>query len=204
MSIPPSHLVTIGGLIFILAYWHLTEQQSSQASPARTGHSRFVQVASRLLPIVVGAGLIAQLLGWAVFPLPLPSGLAHWVTWLGHVILWGGIILAVWSRQTLGENWAHAADFQVIPGQSLVTAGPYRYIRHPIYVAFISFFIGTELILTSWLIVFALPLLGYIFWQARQEETLLAASFGQTYRSYQARTGMFLPRVAVDKSPKKA
>jgi len=114
---------------------------------------------------------------------------------IGHIALWSGVILAVWAREALGAHWAHAAEYQVLPGQELVTDGPYRWIRHPMYTAFLVIFLGTEIMLGSWLISLSIPLYVFMIWQTRKEERVLEESFGEQYRHYQRRTGMIFPRI---------
>lgn len=177
----------------VFLYWRIRERSARAAR--RSGHRRSVRLTIRLLMPAYAVLLLAQLTGLVQTTMPMPSGLKDTFFTIGHVVFWSGVMLAIWARETLGTAWAHAADFQIIPGQPLVVRGPYRYVRHPIHTGLLAMLIGAELALSSWLIALALPLGWLAWWQARKEEQLLIAAFGQSYQEYQQRAGMFLPRL---------
>ena len=79
----------------------------------------------------------------------------------------------------------------------IVTYGPYGWVRHPFYVAFILLAIGAALIARDVVTLAALPLgLVTLDWTARAEEKkLLASTLGTEYRAYRERTGRFMPRL---------
>lgn len=178
----------------VFLYWQVRDH-SVHESTQRSGHNRPVQRAIRwLMPLLAALNLV-QLLGLIQTSVPIPSGLRDTLFVFGHALFWLGAALAVWARETLGINWAHAAEYQIVPGQALITSGPYRHMRHPIYTGLLAMFLGIELALASWLLVLAILLVFLMHWQARKEEHLLLAAFGMSYKTYQQRTGMFLPRL---------
>lgn len=81
--------------------------------------------------------------------------------------------------------------------QSIVTHGPYRWVRHPFYVAFLLLLAGTAMVTRDAIALASLALGASILsWTARREERRLAESaFGAEYRAYRARTGRFVPRL---------
>lgn len=89
-------------------------------------------LASIIAGILSLAGLITTVLyvidpnwlSWASFPIP------NWLRWTGVGIATSGFALLQWSQNTLGKNWSDTP--RMIKGQSLITDGPYRVIRHPI------------------------------------------------------------------------
>lgn len=178
----------------VFVYWQLREQTASSTADL-SGHRRPVRLLIRLLMPAIAVLVLLQLAGLVQTSAHLPSGLNNTFFTFGHVAFWSGVILAIWARETLGKNWAHAANYQIIPHQSLIVHGPYRYIRHPIYAGMLAMFVGVELALSSWLIVLAIPFGWFARWQAMKEEQILLATFGQSYQNYQRRTGMFLPRL---------
>lgn len=102
--------------------------------------------------------------------------------------------LAAWASRTLGASWRIGVDEEA-PGP-LVTAGPYRWTRNPIFEAMLLALLG----LVVW--VPALPLaalwaasLLLVRAQAAREERFLAARFGAAYEAYAARTGRWAPRL---------
>lgn len=192
----------------VFAYWRIRERSAQATAGLRmakdrygwatshnSGHRRSVRLAIRLLMPLFAALLLMQLSGIVRIIIPLPAGLEGTLFVFGHAAFWSGVVLAVWARETLGAAWTHAADFQVIPNQPLIARGPYRLIRHPIYTGLVAMFIGIEMALSSWLIILAVALGWFAWWQAKKEEQLLTATFGQSYEAYQQQTGMFLPRL---------
>jgi protein-S-isoprenylcysteine O-methyltransferase Ste14 len=78
----------------------------------------------------------------------------------------------------------------------LVTWGPYRFVRHPSYLAYFLLFTGLLVMwpnLLTFVPLVAIP--GYIR-ATDKEERLLEAHFGNEYKEYQRRTGRFFPRLS--------
>lgn len=112
----------------------------------------------------------------------------------GALLYLGGLATALSARCQLGPNWSNVEDRRVVSGQSIVTGGIYRFLRHPIYVGDVLLLIGLELALNSWLVVgVAIPLL-FVARQAGAEERRLAETVPE-YAAYRARTWRFIPFV---------
>ncbi len=110
---------------------------------------------------------------------------------IGLALLVAGLGLAVWARVHLGRNWGMPMTERTEP--ELVTSGPYRFVRHPIYSGILLATIGTALAVTLyWLIVF-LVLATYFIYSARVEERLMGASFPGAYAGYREKTKMLVP-----------
>lgn len=130
-----------------------------------------------------------ELLAWAELPLP------QWAQWLGVVL--GGISLPLlaWTQLALGNNFS--PTLHVRREHKLVTSGPYRTVRHPMYTAlFLS--LSTILLLTRNSIVGVVPLAGLcviLLLRIPREERAMIEKFGDEYREYMKHTGRFLPRV---------
>ena len=77
----------------------------------------------------------------------------------------------------------------------LVTTGPYRLIRHPIYTGIIVAVTGTALATSLYGLIAAAVLLAYFAYSARTEERFLAERFPDTFPPYKARTKMLIPFV---------
>lgn len=133
--------------------------------------------------------LVVQTLFLDLFPISDQPTLLRIV---GTTIYFAGLVTAVIGRLQLGKNWVDLEEYQVLPGQSVVTYGIYRYVRHPIYTGDILLLIGLELALNSWLVLGAfIPMLVAIR-QALGEEALLSQAFPR-YRAYCAQTKRFIP-----------
>lgn len=82
-------------------------------------------------------------------------------------------------------------------GHDLVETGPYRWIRHPIYLAYLVSYVGGGL-LSANLVLTCAPVTMYailVFLRMGQEEQVLVSLFGQRYIEYMERTGRLLPRL---------
>lgn len=105
-----------------------------------------------------------------------------------------GAALAIFSRALLGRNWS--ATVQLKQDHELVTSGPYRLIRHPIYTGLLSLFLGNAVMVGDWRGLLAVAIVFASFWRKlRLEELWLAAHFGEPYRLYQVRTKALIPAV---------
>lgn len=100
----------------------------------------------------------------------------------------GAVVLVWWSIRTLRPSER---------GQVLCTAGPFRYVRHPLYASFLSWFdFGFAIYLGHWAFVaWAIALHPVWHWVIRKEERVMEDQFGQAWRDYAARTGRFFPRI---------
>jgi len=153
----------------------------------------FILVALRLAGLAGMAGLIAYLIdpaymAWAAVPLPV------WLRWTGVGLALIAGSLLVWMFRTLGRN---LTDTVVTRKQhTLVTTGPYRWVRHPMYASAALAIVGNSLVAASWFIFAAGCLaLSLLVIRTRKEEQNLIARFGDEYRDYMQRTGRFVPRL---------
>ena len=111
----------------------------------------------------------------------------------GFVAVGAGLGLAVWARRHLGRNWGMPMTQKVEP--ELVTSGPYRRIRHPIYSGIILAMIGTAIATSMYGLILVLVLSGFFVYSARTEERYLAEEFPESYPKYRRSTKMLIPFV---------
>jgi protein-S-isoprenylcysteine O-methyltransferase Ste14 len=125
---------------------------------------------------------------WSLFPLP------DWVRWLGAAV---GILfvppMIAWTQRSLGRNVSTTVIIR--DGHRLVTHGPYRWVRHPLYSLGTLFFLSLALIAGSWFLL-AVMVCGAPLLLARTpiEEAKLIEQYGDQYRDYMKRTGRFFPK----------
>jgi protein-S-isoprenylcysteine O-methyltransferase Ste14 len=104
-----------------------------------------------------------------------------------------GLGLAVWARVCLGRNWGTPMSEKV--DAELITTGPYRYIRNPIYSDIILAAIGTALAV-SWLWVVVAVFMGaYFGYSATVEAQTMERLFPNEYPAYKRSTKMLIPFV---------
>jgi protein-S-isoprenylcysteine O-methyltransferase Ste14 len=129
--------------------------------------------------------------GALTVPLPFASVLQGF-----GIILWlAGGGLALWSERNLGRFTR--PEIEVLADHRLITTGPYRWMRHPLYTAFLMLSAGVALLLlNALLIVLFFVACGIAQRRAVLEEALLGSEkgFGDAYARYMEHTGRFLPR----------
>ena len=123
---------------------------------------------------------------WASLTMPT------WLRWAGAGLASAALPLFLWTHQELGKNWSIALATK--ERQTLVSSGPYRWVRHPMYTAISAWWLGSFLLSANWVVGVAALGLGLLC-AARvgDEEALMIDEFGDQYRSYMKRTGRFLP-----------
>jgi protein-S-isoprenylcysteine O-methyltransferase Ste14 len=112
---------------------------------------------------------------------------------IGAVVFTSGIALAVWARVHLGRNWGMPMTQKAEP--ELVTSGPYRFVRHPIYSGLLLGVLGTALVTNLLGVIVAVCLGGYFSYSASVEEKNLTETFPTAYPAYRAATKMLIPFV---------
>jgi protein-S-isoprenylcysteine O-methyltransferase Ste14 len=114
-----------------------------------------------------------------------------WRAGLGLALFGLGLGFAIWARVHIGRNWGTPMTQKDEP--ELVTSGPYRLVRHPIYSGILAAGVGTAVALNSfWLIAVGLAGL-YFLYSARVEERYLTEQFPDTYPVYKRSTKMLVP-----------
>ncbi|HEX4009318.1 MAG TPA: isoprenylcysteine carboxylmethyltransferase family protein [Solirubrobacteraceae bacterium] len=112
---------------------------------------------------------------------------------IGAVVFAAGLALAVWARLYLGRNWGMPMTHKEEP--ELVTSGPYRFVRHPIYSGILLGMVGTALATNLWWLIAFLMTGAYFVHSARVEEGIMAKTFPDAYPSYRMQTKMIIPFV---------
>jgi protein-S-isoprenylcysteine O-methyltransferase Ste14 len=146
----------------------------------------------RLLGLAFMVGLIAYVVNprnmqWASLNLPA------WARWLGVPIGAATIALVTWMFHTLGHNLTDTVVTR--QNASLVTGGPYRWVRHPMYVSLMLATIANTLVADNgYLAVIGTAAILVVIARTRIEERNLVTRFGRDYENYMADTGRFVPR----------
>lgn len=127
-----------------------------------------------------------QLMRWSALPMLM------WLRWIGVVVGLVTIALFLWIHRTLGENWSTSVETK--EQHTLVTNGPYRWVRHPMYTTMFVWTLAFFLVSANWFVGItwlALSILAAS--RAGEEEAALIEKFGAEYRAYMQRTARFLP-----------
>src|SRR5215831_5626403 len=116
-----------------------------------------------------------------------------WLQGIGLAIFLLGLALAVWARVYLGRNWGMPMTEKADP--ELVTTGPYRTVRHPIYSGIILAMVGTTIAVSLYWLVAVVLLGGYFVYSAVMEERYMTDRFPDTYPKYKQSTKMLIPYI---------
>ena len=111
---------------------------------------------------------------------------------VGFLLCLCGFAFAVWARFHLGRNWGQPMTLK--QGHELVTTGPYRFVRHPIYTGILLAMLGSTIVTPFWIVAF-ICLTGYFVYSARTEERIMISQFPGQYPEYKKRTKMLVPLV---------
>lgn len=168
---------------FVRIRRHRTVQQIEEVSPDP----------SQFLGWFLGIASIAAASHWLIRPMRLAGETPDGVRWIGLLLVIAGLILWYQAVRALGPNW--------IPGVAvrnqhrLVTHGPYRYVRHPMYSAFLLIGLGMGLAAPAWIIgiYVGLPYLAYLL-RIPAEERMLRERFPRQWDQYAEKTGVLFPK----------
>ena len=123
-----------------------------------------------------------SLLRWATISLPV------WTRWTGMGISGLSLALIWWVQWALGVQFDTTLHTKA--NHKLVSHGPYRWVRHPMYTSLFLLGVGWLLLTANW---FSIILLVAV--RVRQEENILIDLLGDEYTAYMQNTGRYLPRL---------
>jgi protein-S-isoprenylcysteine O-methyltransferase Ste14 len=113
---------------------------------------------------------------------------------IGLSLAFVGLMISFWARYLLGANWS--ATVQQKSEHTLITAGPYKFVRHPIYSGLLLMFSGHALIVGDWRAIIAVAIVFVSFWfKLKKEERLMHNLFGERYARYLKTTKALIPGV---------
>jgi protein-S-isoprenylcysteine O-methyltransferase Ste14 len=113
---------------------------------------------------------------------------------VGLLLVIAGIALSLWAQCVLGRNWVGGVGLH--KNHRLITKGPYRFVRHPMYSGFLLSSIGLSI--ACWNLLYALMMacfIGGFLFRAYGEHHMLSERFTRQYPQYVARTGAIVPKL---------
>lgn len=181
--------IIVGCWLVFIAYWFI----SAARGKAVVERQSLLSAAAHRIPI----GLCWFLLAFRGLPPPFNLPLTprtDLTQIIGAAICVAGLFVTVWARRTLAGNWSSDVTFK--QNHELIKAGPYRFVRHPIYSGLLLMCLGTALDigqLRGWL---GLVSLFIGFWiKLTQEEKLLLRHFPDDYPAYCKQVKALVPFV---------
>jgi len=105
-----------------------------------------------------------------------------------------GSYVNIAGRLKLGKNWSN--QIKIYSDHTFVSKGVYSFVRHPLYASIIWMFLSASIIFLNYAAFVAtlLVFIPFMYYRAKQEETLLASEF-KNYKNYQMGVGMFFPKI---------
>ncbi|MGH8200782.1 MAG: methyltransferase family protein [Steroidobacteraceae bacterium] len=119
---------------------------------------------------------------------------SQWKFWaaVGAALTLLGVLFMVWARIHLGRNWSGVSAVKA--DHELITGGPYRWVRHPIYSGLALALLGTATAIGQWRGVLAVALaLSAIAHRVIVEERFMRQQFGAAYDTYTRRVRALVP-----------
>ncbi len=143
--------------------------------------------------------LLCLAVGLILLPICDRRNLALLPEWL--VLRWGGVLvtaagyaLVFLSGIFLGRQYS--AEVTIQEGHKLITAGPYRRLRHPRYLGILLMTLGISLVFRTWAGFVLLPVvMALLLWRIKDEEALMANEFGAEWEAYCKRSWRLVPGV---------
>ena len=180
-------LTAVSGLLWVVLELRQSRNSRPEANRGDRGSRAVIGVAA-----VVGILLAVS----ASRGLPdLAMGDRTVAGWCGLVLLWAAIALRQWSFRTLGRYFTFTV--QTSSDQTIVTTGPYRFVRHPAYSALLLAAVAGGLYVGNWLSLVALvaAVTAGLVYRITVEERALGRDVGAAYRDYAATHKRLVPLV---------
>jgi protein-S-isoprenylcysteine O-methyltransferase Ste14 len=173
-------IILVGWLGFWI-YWFVAARNVPRG---RTRWGQFAGVRVVLVLVVLSLFRARVFRGHGITTDPLLQG-------IGLALFVAGLALAVWARLYIGSNWGMPMTEKADP--ELVTTGPYRLVRHPIYSGIILAMLGTAIAISWYWLVAVAVIGGYFVYSATMEERYLTGVFPQAYPEYRTSSKMLVP-----------
>jgi protein-S-isoprenylcysteine O-methyltransferase Ste14 len=192
-SVTAALLVTAAA---ISGYHRHRAEQAGEDEISLQGEGLTTAVALRSSGLVLMLSVVAYLVNprwmrWSSLDLPAP------LRWSGAGLGAVSLALTLWIFRTIGKNITSTVETR--EEHELVTGGPYRWVRHPLYTVRTSFFVSLGIVAANWFMGLAsLSVLVMLLIRLPKEEEKLIERFEDEYRAYIERTGRLLPRIKRD------
>ncbi|HTG32190.1 MAG TPA: isoprenylcysteine carboxylmethyltransferase family protein [Thermoanaerobaculia bacterium] len=179
--------------VLLITLYHRIKAGASREKLDRRQEGVFILATLRPIGLMLWLGVIAYMINpaWMAWSsLPLPA----WLRWTGAGVCALAVGLLTWTLHSLGTNLTDTVVTR--QAHTLVTHGPYRWVRNPFYDCMALLILGISLIAANWFLFLAGCLVVLlIVVRTRTEEEKLLARFGDAYQAYLMRTGRFMPRL---------
>jgi len=175
-----AYAILVAGWLFWLTPF-LRARQSEKPAQRLDRRARW-----GILLVAIAYSLLWQGHFWERSPHPWQVALSIVFFVLASLLSWTG-------ARALGRQWR--IDAGLSADHQLITSGPYRFVRHPIYTSMLGVLLGTGSLITPWWLLLPSLLLLVIGTEirVRVEDNLLASQFGERFAEYQRRVPAYIP-----------
>jgi protein-S-isoprenylcysteine O-methyltransferase Ste14 len=185
----------VAGVLMLIVTLGWGTMELAKAATTRQGATKIGGGGRRvvLLPTMAAATAMLYLAPHIAPAAAIRPGAAAFTA--GLVILVAGLVLRGWSIRTLGDYFT--GRVMVSADQPVITAGPYRVLRHPSYTGLLLACAGVGLASANWagLAAMAILPLAFVLWRIHAEETALLATLGDRYRGYASHHKRLVPLI---------
>jgi protein-S-isoprenylcysteine O-methyltransferase Ste14 len=189
------YLAAASGLVVILLPLGSVLRASRRPKGRTIGSGTTLRKWSAVAAMTIGFVAFGVLL-WKPLPVRISSILKVFLLVLGSLLYFPAIGVYLWGWATLGKDFGVSTygGADVYADHRLVKNGPYRQIRHPMYLVVMVAAIGALLIFRTWAMVAFVPMSWVVMRRANQEEALLEMEYGIEWREYAQEVPKWLPR----------
>ncbi|GFO22026.1 hypothetical protein PoB_004853100 [Plakobranchus ocellatus] len=182
-----------GWYVMSLTFFHWSEYQTTAlTNPRSLTLESFLLDHSREYKMAAAASCLEFFLEAFLIP---SLKTVRWLSIIGAVMAVGGEVLRKLSMWTAQTNFNHYIQHTKQDGHVLVTSGVYRLFRHPSYVGWFCWSVGTQVMLCNPICIVAYAVASWKFFNERifDEEIFLLNFFGEDYLDYQRRVPTGIP-----------
>jgi len=161
-----------------------------------------VPIVSNRRTVTEAVGLAAALAGLAIVPgfyvaTGIPEAADHsphaWAVAIGTILICAAMWVFRRTHKQLGRNWS--ITLEIRQQHQLICAGPYAFVRHPMYTSFLLMGLAQAFLLPNWVAGMA-GVIGFavlFFLRVDKEERMMLEVFGPSYRAYMDKTKRIIP-----------
>lgn len=186
----------VSGLIVISLPLIRTWKGRQAARGRRSGSTSFM-LRWQVVYLLAAAYILVGVFAWKRVPLDIAPAGRGLLVLAGAIFYFPGVFLYLWGFSTLGDMFGVSSAFstELYQAHALVARGPYKIVRHPMYLGVLMAAVGALLIFQTWAMVIYTPTAFGVIIRARREESLLAEAFGDEWAEYSRHVPGWIPRI---------